>query len=95
VTVATLGPPPAPWRSGYAAACKAVYSGSNPDGALPGAHRLPQRRTSGARVEGRAVTNRWAISRIETLSDGVFAIAITLLVLLRARGDKASAATSG
>ncbi|HEV7884150.1 MAG TPA: TMEM175 family protein [Solirubrobacteraceae bacterium] len=41
------------------------------------------------------MTNRWAISRIETLSDGVFAIAITLLVLLRARGDKASAATSG
>src|SRR5687768_9871455 len=34
VTGATLGPPSAPWRSGYAAACKAVYSGSNPDGAL-------------------------------------------------------------
>jgi O-acetyl-ADP-ribose deacetylase len=30
----TLAAPPlAPWRSGYAAACKAVYSGSNPDGA--------------------------------------------------------------
>jgi excisionase family DNA binding protein len=35
VTGATLGPPSAPWRSGYAAACKAVYSGSNPDGASP------------------------------------------------------------
>lgn len=23
----------APWRSGYAEACKALYSGSNPDGA--------------------------------------------------------------
>jgi hypothetical protein len=62
---------------------------------LPEPTGLRQRRTNGARVEGRAVTNRWAIGRIETLSDGVFAIAITLLVLLRARGDKASAATSG
>jgi uncharacterized membrane protein len=53
---------------------------------LPEPTGLRQRRTNGARVEGRAVT---------TLSDGVFAIAITLLVLLRARGDKASAATSG
>src|SRR5204862_7079330 len=26
---------PAPWRSGYAAACKAVYTGSIPVGALP------------------------------------------------------------
>ena len=25
--------PPAPWRSGYAAACKAVYTGSIPVGA--------------------------------------------------------------
>ena len=27
--------PAAPWRSGYAAACKAVYAGSNPAGAFP------------------------------------------------------------
>jgi hypothetical protein len=27
-------PTPAPWRSGYAAACKAVYTGSIPVGAL-------------------------------------------------------------
>ena len=26
---------PAPWRSGYAAACKAVYTGSTPVGAFP------------------------------------------------------------
>ena len=26
----TMCRPPAPWRSGYAAACKAVYTGSNP-----------------------------------------------------------------
>jgi hypothetical protein len=32
-TTATLGDPPAPWRSGYAAACKAVYTGSIPVGA--------------------------------------------------------------
>ena len=32
-TPATLGHPPAPWRSGYAAACKAVYTGSIPVGA--------------------------------------------------------------
>jgi hypothetical protein len=30
---ATLGVPLAPWRSGYAAACKAVYTGSIPVGA--------------------------------------------------------------
>ena len=29
------GAPPAPWRSGYAAACKAVYTGSIPVGASP------------------------------------------------------------
>jgi hypothetical protein len=29
-----LPPPPAPWRSGYAAACKAVYTGSIPVGAF-------------------------------------------------------------
>jgi hypothetical protein len=38
-TAATLGHPPAPWRSGYAAACKAVYTGSIPVGAsLPALH---------------------------------------------------------
>ena len=33
VGTATLDAPTAPWRSGYAAACKAVYTGSNPVGA--------------------------------------------------------------
>ena len=32
--LARLRPVPAPWRSGYAAACKAVYTGSIPVGAL-------------------------------------------------------------
>jgi hypothetical protein len=31
---------PAPWRSGYAAACKAVYTGSIPVGASGSAERI-------------------------------------------------------
>ena len=34
--VLRCAPPPAPWRSGYAAACKAVYTGSIPVGASSG-----------------------------------------------------------
>ena len=42
--VGTLSPSlPAPWRSGYAAACKAVYSGSNPDGAFGITHHPASR----------------------------------------------------
>ena len=37
-TVARLASLPAPWRSGYAAACKAVYTGSIPVGA---SHEAP------------------------------------------------------
>jgi TMEM175 potassium channel family protein len=38
-------------------------------------------RTGQAPVEGAGVGNRWETGRIEAFSDGVFAIAITLLVL--------------
>src|SRR5262249_40244369 len=34
---------PAPWRSGYAAACKAVYTGSIPVGASPRVQVIVQR----------------------------------------------------
>jgi uncharacterized membrane protein len=39
------------------------------------------RRAGRACVEGLAVDNRWGTGRVEAFSDGVFAIAITLLVL--------------
>src|SRR3954451_21976260 len=35
---------PAPWRSGYAAACKAVHTGSIPVGASAGVGCAPRRR---------------------------------------------------
>src|SRR5215216_3350699 len=44
---ATLVDPPAPWRSGYAAACKAVYTGSIPVGASLPRPRLDPIRASG------------------------------------------------
>ena len=46
--------------------------------ALPARRRA---RTVKSRVELALVGNRWEASRIEAFSDGVFAIAITLLVL--------------
>ena len=36
-----FNPLPAPWRSGYAAACKAVYTGSIPVGAFPANQLFP------------------------------------------------------
>ena len=63
-TPATLGDPPAPWRSGYAAACKAVYTGSIPVGASA-VWRDPDGDTRGRRrpsVPGR-VARIAAISR--------------------------------
>src|SRR4051794_10208776 len=42
---------PAPWRSGYAAACKAVYTGSIPVGAFP---ERPQPRGAGGHTAGGA-----------------------------------------
>ncbi len=41
----------------------------------------PRRRRGSPGVEGRRVGERWGTGRVEAFSDGVFAIAITLLVL--------------
>ena len=50
-------PGPAPWRSGYAAACKAVYTGSTPVGALALSSGIPLGRAifaaSGSTAENR------------------------------------------
>jgi hypothetical protein len=61
-------PPPAPWRSGYAAACKAVYTGSIPVGASSrraksGAHRgeaCPEGVPDSLEAAARHARSKWA-----------------------------------
>ena len=55
------------------------------DGTRPAVARITRpaalRRTTAGLVEGGVMMTRWGTNRIEAFSDGVFAIAITLLVL--------------
>ena len=53
---ATLDAAPAPWRSGYAAACKAVHTGSIPVGASTAGRKLEPAVLSQARAKAVATT---------------------------------------
>jgi hypothetical protein len=76
----TLETPLAPWRSGYAAACKAVYTGSIPVGAssqdglrdwfMDFEHRLSAARPFGTDDASRAAQDRPTALRASSVVDG-------------------------